>query len=60
MYNAKLAIEYLVVEANVYNEWAEAAMWQAVSHIVRASHKNPDKLWTAEELNHMIDAAEQE
>lgn len=60
MYNAKMAIEYLVAEANVYNEWAEAAMWQSVSHIVRASRKNPGKHWTAEELNEMITLAERE
>jgi len=56
--NGPEAIEFFVANANVYNEWSEAAMWQHVSHVVRKSHKEPNRVWTVEELSAMIAQAE--
>ena len=57
-FNAEQAISYLVAEANVYNEWGEAAMWQHVSHIMRQRKNN--RRWTKAELNRMMAEAEDE
>jgi hypothetical protein len=54
------AIEFFVANANAYNEWSEAAMWQNVSHVVRLSHRDPERRWTNEELSEMISKAEQQ
>jgi hypothetical protein len=58
--DCKAAVEFFVANARVYNEWSEAAMYQNVSHVVRASHKNPAKRWSHEELSDMIAKAERE
>lgn len=57
-FNAEQAISYLVAEANVYNEWQEAAMWQHVCHIMRQRKNN--RRWAKAELNRMMVEAEDE
>lgn len=58
--DCKAAVEFFVANAQVYNEWSEAAMWQNISHVVRASHKDSNKRWSHEELSDMIAKAERE
>ena len=48
-YNAEQSISYLVAEANVYNEWQEAAMWQHVCLIMRQRKNN--RRWTKAEYD---------
>ncbi|MDC0910978.1 hypothetical protein OAQ45_00200 [Candidatus Marinimicrobia bacterium] len=57
-FNAEQSISYLVAEANVYNEWQEAMMWQHICHIMRQRKNN--RRWTKAELNRMMAEAEDE
>ena len=57
-YNAEQSISYLVAEANVYNEWQEAMMWQHICHIMRQRKNN--RRWTKAEPNRMMVEAEDE